>query len=211
MGRSPLIERTEAMAILIDLADVVVRAKLDKARAAGFITYEQLRALIPAGEIQAIDLEDTERMLSDMGIKLTDGLTEEERDQDVFDAIKSWVAEGNMVPQLTGEAWASISRVIARTEADWRARLGIPDGIDIPEKPMPDNNDQLLDEYIEARLLQEELYAFRMSRDCPDGPEGQSFDHWYSYEMNRRLRLQCEIRDRIRNGQFGRRPRARRR
>lgn len=190
------------MPVLIDLEDDVVQAKLEKARATGFMTYEQLNELLPAGDIDSADVADTLEMLSAMGIEVTDGRTEEERDQAVADAINAWIAAGNMMPQLTGDGWAALSRVSEREKAGWRAKLGVPDGIEIPERPIPEDDEELLDEFTLYGEEMQSLFDMRMSPECPGGQEGAALDSRCIYVMNRRFKLQCELRDRIRDGRF---------
>lgn len=189
------------MAVLIDLLDDEVRAKLEKAQAAGSMTYEELNELVPE-DADHSDVYDTIEMLAGMGIEVTDGRTEEESDQDFADSIGAWIAAGNTMPQLTGDGWAALSRVHARQDAAWRAKLGVPQGLHIPEPPIPEDDEALLDEYTRYRQEEEALFEARMSPDCPDGQEGAALDSRFIKVMNRRAKLQCELRDRGRDVRF---------
>jgi len=60
------------------------------------------------------DIADTIEALNRMGIEIADDLTQQQHDEETHCAIKAWVDQGNMVPCLTGAAWASLGRVVAR-------------------------------------------------------------------------------------------------
>ena len=184
------------MSSLIDLTNDEVRAKLDAARAAGTMTYEQLNELLPAGDIDPADVEDTIAMLADMGIEVSDGTTEEERDQAVADAMDRWIARTGLMPQITGDAWAALARVSARKDAAWPSKLKVPQGFDIPEPPIPEDNGELQKECAAFQQEMSALLEIRTSPDCPDGQEGAALDSRYIYVMNRTFKLQCELRRR---------------
>jgi Sigma-70 factor, region 1.1 len=102
------------MAVLIDLADGKVCALLERAKAAGVITGGEFHSIVGSGEVTPDDIEDTLAALAQMGIALSDDLTQEDRDEEIYSSLQAWNLEGRTIPQLTGEAWASILRVAAR-------------------------------------------------------------------------------------------------
>ena len=67
------------------------------------------------------DIADTIEALNRMGIEIADDLTQQQHDEETHCAIKAWVDQGNMVPCLTGAAWASLGRVSQRRK---RGRAG---------------------------------------------------------------------------------------
>ncbi len=101
------------------------------------------------------------------------------------------------LPQLTGEAMLGIAEEIAREKKAWRAKMSVPDGIVIPERPIPEDDEALLDEYRTAAKEMSALLKIRTSAKCPDGQEGAALDTWYIRVMNWRFRLQVALRDRI--------------
>jgi hypothetical protein len=52
--------------------------------------------------------------LAARGIEIEHDLTKEQRDEETYCSIKEWVDQRNMVPSLTGAAWASFGRVTER-------------------------------------------------------------------------------------------------
>jgi hypothetical protein len=107
------------MPVLFDPTDEFVSSVLDRAKREGEISLPDVEAICEAG-IEAkrstctTDIVDTIEALSRMGIEIADDLTQQQHDEEMHCAIKAWVDQGNMVPQLTGAAWASLGRVIAR-------------------------------------------------------------------------------------------------
>src|SRR5664279_5022053 len=78
---------------LLDLSDAGVKKMIKAAKKRGYVTYEQLNAVMPSEEVTSEQIEDTLAMLSEMGINVVetedadseDGETEkatDERDDD---------------------------------------------------------------------------------------------------------------------------------
>ncbi|MES1155871.1 MAG: RNA polymerase sigma factor region1.1 domain-containing protein, partial [Pseudorhodoplanes sp.] len=76
---------------LLDLSDAAVKKMIKGAKKRGYITYEQLNAVMPSEEVTSEQIEDTLSMLSEMGINVIeqedadqgeDGEKEEEDDDD---------------------------------------------------------------------------------------------------------------------------------
>ena len=65
---------------LLDLSDAAVKKMIKGAKKRGYITYEQLNAVMPAEEVTSEQIEDTLAMLSEMGINVveTEDATDEE-------------------------------------------------------------------------------------------------------------------------------------
>ncbi|ARQ02955.1 RNA polymerase sigma factor RpoD [Pseudorhodoplanes sinuspersici] len=55
---------------LLDLSDAAVRKMIKQAKKRGYITYEQLNAVMPSEEVTSEQIEDTLSMLSEMGINV---------------------------------------------------------------------------------------------------------------------------------------------
>ena len=104
------------MPVLFDPTDEFVSSVLDRAKREGEISLPDLEAIVEggieaAGCIRPDDIADTIEALARMGIEITDDLTQEQHDEEMHCAMKSWVDQGNMLPSLTGAAWASLLRV----------------------------------------------------------------------------------------------------
>ncbi|MGD9922669.1 MAG: RNA polymerase sigma factor RpoD, partial [Pseudorhodoplanes sp.] len=75
---------------LLDLSDAAVKRMIKQAKKRGYITYEQLNAVMPSEEVTSEQIEDTLSMLSEMGINVVeqdeaadeDGEKEEADDDD---------------------------------------------------------------------------------------------------------------------------------
>ena len=73
---------------LLDLSDAAVKKMIKQAKKRGYITYEQLNAVMPSEEVTSEQIEDTLSMLSEMGINVieqdeaADDEAEKEEDDD---------------------------------------------------------------------------------------------------------------------------------
>jgi RNA polymerase primary sigma factor len=57
---------------LLDLSDAAVKKMIKQAKKRGYITYEQLNAVMPSEEVTSEQIEDTLSMLSEMGINVVE-------------------------------------------------------------------------------------------------------------------------------------------
>jgi RNA polymerase primary sigma factor len=65
---------------LLDLSDAAVKKMIKQAKKRGYITYEQLNAVMPSEEVTSEQIEDTLSMLSEMGINVVE--QDEANDED---------------------------------------------------------------------------------------------------------------------------------
>jgi len=65
---------------LLDLSDAAVRKMIKLARKRGYVTMDELNAVLPSAEVTSEQIEDTMAMLSDMGINVTEDEEEAEDD-----------------------------------------------------------------------------------------------------------------------------------
>src|SRR3989304_8892013 len=80
---------TESPLPLLDLSDAGVKKMIKAAKKRGFVTYEQLNAVMPSEEVTSEQIEDTLAMVSEMGINVVetedadseDGETEKAADE----------------------------------------------------------------------------------------------------------------------------------
>ena len=57
---------------LLDLSDAAVKKMIKSAKKRGYVTYEQLNAVLPSEEVTSEQIEDILAMLNEMGINVTD-------------------------------------------------------------------------------------------------------------------------------------------
>ena len=81
-------ENPERDSPLLDLSDAAVKKLIKAGKAAGYVTIDQLNAVLPSEEVTSEQIEDTMSMLSDMGITVVEA---EEGDDD--EAAAEEVAE----------------------------------------------------------------------------------------------------------------------
>jgi RNA polymerase primary sigma factor len=69
---------------LLDLSDAAVRKMIKQAKKRGYITYEQLNAVMPSEEVTSEQIEDTLSMLSEMGINVIEqeDAADEDKEED---------------------------------------------------------------------------------------------------------------------------------
>jgi RNA polymerase primary sigma factor len=64
---------------LLDMSDAAVKRLIKTAKARGYVTYDELNAVLPSEEVTPDQIEDTMAMLSDMGINVVDADDAEEQ------------------------------------------------------------------------------------------------------------------------------------
>ncbi|WP_350335005.1 RNA polymerase sigma factor RpoD [Coralliovum pocilloporae] len=84
---------------LLDLSDAAVKKMIKTAKKRGYVTYEELNAVLPSEEVTSEQIEDTMSMLSDMGINVVE--SDEEAEEEA-------AAEG-------GDLVAASSTAVAKT------------------------------------------------------------------------------------------------
>src|SRR5215212_6695867 len=71
---------------LLDLSDAAVRKMIKLAKKRGYVTYEQLNAVLPSEEVTSEKIEDILAMLNEMGINVVEnedaGEDEEGREEE---------------------------------------------------------------------------------------------------------------------------------
>jgi RNA polymerase primary sigma factor len=71
-------EAPEKDSPLLDLSDAGVKRFIKTAKARGYVTYDELNAVLPSEEVSSEQIEDTMSMLSDMGITVVESEDQEE-------------------------------------------------------------------------------------------------------------------------------------
>ena len=96
---TPQGEVHEKDAPLLDMSDAAVKRLMKTAKARGFVTLDQLNAVLPSQEFSPDQIEDTLSMLSDMGITVVESEEAEESNVDK-DAPDDWRVHVTLGPDL---------------------------------------------------------------------------------------------------------------
>ena len=67
--------------ISLDMSQAAVKKMIADARERGYITYDQLNAVLPPEQVSSDQIEDVMSMLSEMGIQVTEEEESEETDE----------------------------------------------------------------------------------------------------------------------------------
>src|SRR5580700_10391244 len=70
---------------LLDLSDAAVKRMLKVAKKRGWVTQDELNAVLPSEEISSDQIEDMNAMLSEMGINVVDNEDAEEAEKESTD------------------------------------------------------------------------------------------------------------------------------
>mgnify|MGYP001216228026 CR=1 FL=1 len=70
--QGPAADAPERDSPLLDLSDQAVKKFLKTAKTRGYVTYDELNAVLPSEEVSSEQIEDTMAMLSDMGINVVE-------------------------------------------------------------------------------------------------------------------------------------------
>src|SRR5690242_6640355 len=79
---APEKDAADAPSPFLDLSDAAVKKKNKQAKKPGFVTFDQLNAVLPSDSTSPEQIEDIMSMLSDMGINVTEADDEGEDDSD---------------------------------------------------------------------------------------------------------------------------------
>ena len=96
---------------LLDLSDAAVKKLIKVAKKRGYVTYEELNAVMPSDEVSSEQIEDFMSMFSDMGINVVD-----EDEVEETEVEKDEEDQGQEVATSTGTAVASTSNTKAGSD-----------------------------------------------------------------------------------------------
>eukprot|EP01037_Dinobryon_pediforme_P012632 gene12632-12724_t len=118
------LETPSADSPLLDLSDAAVKRMIKLAKKRGFVTHEELNAVLPSEEVSSDQIEDIYSMLNEMGISVTDGEEAEETDKPAVaekgdDEEEETVEGGDLVE-------ASRSTAVATTKSEPTDRTDDP-------------------------------------------------------------------------------------
>src|SRR5208337_3041732 len=82
---------------LLDLSDAAVKRMLKVAKKRGWVTQDELNAVLPSEEISYDQIEDMNAMLSEMGINVVESEDAEEAEKETADGADEDEAEGGEI------------------------------------------------------------------------------------------------------------------
>jgi len=85
---APEKDSVEAPGPLLDLSDAAVKKMIKQAKKRGYVTYEQLNAVLPSEEVTSEAIEDTLALLSDMGINVIESEDTDSEDEDAKEEVE---------------------------------------------------------------------------------------------------------------------------
>ena len=98
-GEAVVVETTDSP--LLDLTDAAVKRMIKIAKKRGWVTHEELNAVLPSEEISSDQIEDMNSMLNEMGINVVDNEDAEEAEKENAEGAEEEEAEGAEVPETT--------------------------------------------------------------------------------------------------------------
>src|ERR1700690_905348 len=98
-GEAAIVETPDSP--LLDLSDAAVKRMLKIAKKRGWVTQEELNAVLPSEEISSDQIEDMNAMLSEMGINVVEREDAEEAEKESAEGGEEEEAEGAEVPETT--------------------------------------------------------------------------------------------------------------
>lgn len=98
---------------LLDLSDAAVKKLIKTAKKRGYVTYEEINAVLPSEEVTSEQIEDIMSMFSEMGINVID---EDDVEEMEAEPAEGEAARGSALTTATGTAIATNSN--AKTGSD---------------------------------------------------------------------------------------------
>ncbi len=99
-------EREGSDGPLLDLSDDAVKKMIKAAKKRGYVTMDELNAVLPSGEVSSEQIEDTMAMLSDMGINVV----EDDEEVEDNDSSNDESEESNELAPSAGTAVATAAK-----------------------------------------------------------------------------------------------------
>src|SRR5690242_6708147 len=88
---------TDAPLPLLDLSDAAVKKMIKLAKKRGYVTYEQINAVLPSEEVTSEQIEDILAMLNDMGINTVEQEETESEDEEKPEEPEEEESDGELV------------------------------------------------------------------------------------------------------------------
>jgi RNA polymerase primary sigma factor len=96
-GEAAVVETTDSP--LLDLTDAAVKRMIKIAKKRGWVTHEELNAVLPSEEISSDQIEDMNSMLNEMGINVVDNEDAEEAEKETAEGAEEEESEGGEVAE----------------------------------------------------------------------------------------------------------------
>jgi RNA polymerase primary sigma factor len=96
-GEAAVVETTDSP--LLDLTDAAVKRMIKIAKKRGWVTHEELNAVLPSEEISSDQIEDMNSMLNEMGINVVDNEDAEEAEKETTEGNDEEESEGGEVAE----------------------------------------------------------------------------------------------------------------
>src|SRR5512135_632375 len=87
-------ETPDAPLPLLDLSDAAVKKMIKQAKKRGYVTYEQLNAVMPSEEVTSEKIEDVLAMMNEMGINVVETEEAEADDEESREEADEEESEG---------------------------------------------------------------------------------------------------------------------
>src|SRR6185312_1824179 len=82
---------------LLDLSDAAVKKMIKQAKKRGYVTHDQLNAVLPSEEVSSDQIEDIYAMLNEMGINVVDSEEGSDDDEKEAEADDDDESDGELV------------------------------------------------------------------------------------------------------------------
>ena len=94
-------ETPDAPLPLLDLSDAAVKKMIKSAKKRGYVTYEQLNAVMPSEEVTSEKIEDILAMMSEMGINVVETEEAEAEGEEAAEEHEEEESEGGEIVEVT--------------------------------------------------------------------------------------------------------------
>ena len=105
-------ETPDAPLPVLDLSDAAVKKMIKQAKKRGYVTYEQLNAVMPSEEVTSEKIEDVLAMMNEMGINVVET---EEADNEDDDEGEEEESEGGDIVEVAPKTPLISCRRVRRT------------------------------------------------------------------------------------------------
>ena len=119
---APQAEQAERDGPLLDLSDSAVKRMIKTAKTRGFVTYDELNAVLPSDEVTSEQIEDVMAMLSDMGINVVENEENDDEEEDGAEEVEASESR-ELAPQNLPTKAATKSEPSDRTDDPVRMYL----------------------------------------------------------------------------------------
>jgi RNA polymerase primary sigma factor len=99
-------ETSDAPLPLLDLSDAAVKKMIKSAKKRGYVTYEQLNAVMPSEEVTSEKIEDILAMMNEMGINVVENEEAEADDEESREEPEEEEAESGELVEVTAKPLA---------------------------------------------------------------------------------------------------------